>query len=550
MRASLVFRNGHLFDGRTPLRGHGLAVAGDRVLAVAPDPDLDAYVGPGTEVVDLAGGLVQPGFQDAHVHPVQGGVERGRCDLTALQAPADYLEAVRRYAEAHPDRPWILGGGWAMPAFGPHGPTAAALDAVVADRPVFLANRDHHGAWVNSLALRLAGVGPGTAAPSDGRMERDADGTPSGTLHEGAMALVQHRIPATSDGELDVGLQVAQSHLHSLGVTAWQDAILGAYAGNADPADAYLRAAETGALTARVRGALWWDRGCGIEQVEELVARREQLSHGRLVAGAVKVMQDGVVENHTAALSRPYLDGHGRPTGTSGLSFVDPTLLSQAVTRLDAEGFQVHVHAIGDRAVTEALDAFASAKGANGPSAGRHHVAHLQVVDPATRRRFAELDVTANLQMLWAVNDEAMTQMTLPFIEPALAGWQYPFASLGAAGARLAAGSDWPVSTPDPIAALHVAVNRTDSDDPRDPLLPHEALTTVQAWAAYTSGSAWVNHLDDTGILAPGMLADLAVLDRDPFAGEPEGIGETRVVATYVDGLGVAETEDRAGRTR
>ena len=537
MRATLVFRNGHLFDGRTPLPGHGLAVDGDRVLAVAPDADLDAYVVPGTEVVDLAGGLVLPGFQDAHVHPVQGGVERTRCDLTAAaETPAAYLAVVRAYAEANPDRPWVLGGGWAMPAFGPTGPTAAALDEVVADRPVFLPNRDHHGAWVNSLALRLAGVTRDTPDPVDGRLERDASGAPTGTLHEGAMAMVQRRIPATTDGEHDVGLQVAQTYLHSLGVTAWQDAILGTYAGNGDPASAYLRAVEAGALTARVRGALWWERDRGLEQVEELLERRARFTRGRLSAGTVKVMQDGVVENYTAAMSRPYLDGHGVETRNTGLSFVDPVLLREAVTRLDAEGFQVHVHAIGDRAVTEALDAFAAARGANGRSAGRHHVAHLQVVAPADRPRFAELDVTANVQALWAVHDAAMTEMTLPFLDAELAGWQYPFASLAAAGARLAAGSDWPVSSPDPIAAIHVAVNRVDPDEPGDPLLPAEALTPVQAFAAYTSGSAHVNHLDDTGVLAPGLLADLAVLDRDPFAGDPAAIGETRVVATYVDG--------------
>jgi predicted amidohydrolase YtcJ len=243
-----------------------------------------------------------------------------------------------------------------------------------------------------------------------------------------------------------------------------------------------------------------------------------------------------VAENYTAGMSRPYLDGHGAPTDNSGLSFVDPELLREAVTRLDAEGFQVHVHAIGDRAVREALDAFADARAANGPSAGRHHIAHLQVVAPADRRRFAELDVTANLQALWAVNDEAMVEMTLPFIDGELAGWQYPFGSLAAAGVRLAAGSDWPVTTPDPLAALHVAVNRVDPEEPGEPFLPGEALGAEQAFAAYTSGSAYVNHLDDTGTLAAGMRADLAVLDRDPFAGDPAEIAASRVVATYVDG--------------
>ena len=214
-------------------------------------------------------------------------------------------------------------------------------------------------------------------------------------------------------------------------------------------------------------------------------------------------------------------------------------MLRDAVTRLDAEGFQVHVHAIGDRAVREALDGFEAARAANGPSSGRHHIAHLQVVAPADRPRFAELDVAANIQALWAVDDEAMSELTLPFLDEELAGWQYPFASLARAGARLVAGSDWPVSTPDPLAALHVAVNRVDPERPGEPFLPEEALGVEQAFAAYTSGSAHVNHLDETGVLAPGRLADLAVLDRDPFAGDPAGIGATRVVATYVDGRAV-----------
>ena len=534
--ATLVFRNGHVFDGRTHLPGHGLAVADGRVVAVVPDDDLDAYAAPGAEVVDLAGGVVQPGFQDAHVHPVQGGVERLRCDLSGLATPPEYLAAVQAYVATHPERPWVLGGGWAMPAFGPTGPTAAALDAVTGDRPTFLPNRDHHGAWVNTAALRLAGVDRNTRDPADGRVQRDPDGRPTGTLHEGAMGLVQRHIPPTRDEEYDAGLLVAQDYLHSLGVTAWQDAILGVYAGNGDPASAYLRAVEGGRLTARVRGALWWERDAGLEQVERLLERRTTYTVGRLDAGSVKVMQDGVVENYTAGLSTPYRDACGGHTHNTGLSFIDPEVLREAVTRLDAEGFQVHVHAIGDRAVREALDAFEAARAANGRSRGRHHVAHLQVVAPRDRPRFAELDVTANLQALWAVGDAAMTEMTLPFLDEELAGWQYPFGSLARAGARLAMGSDWPVSTPDPIAALHAAVNRVEVDEPGEPFLPQEALGVAQAWAAYTSGSAHVNHLDDTGVLAPGLVADLAVLDRDPFTGHPSEVGATRVVATYVEG--------------
>ena len=534
-----AFVNGHVFDGRRYLPGHVVLVRGSRIAAVLPEVELgprQVAVGVDLEVVDLGGGLVLPGFQDAHVHPVQAGVERLGCDLTAFATAKEYLEAVGEYVAAHPDRDWVFGGGWAMPAFGTAGPRAEDLDGVVGDRPAFLSNRDHHGAWVSSAALRLAGVDRHTPDPADGRLERDERGEPTGMLHEGAMGLVERAVPVTSDAEYDAGLRVAQTYLHSLGVTAWQDAILGDYAGHRDPAPAYLRAVRAGTLTARVRGALWWQRELGLEQVDRLVERRAELTGGRLDAGSVKIMQDGIVESWTAALSRPYLGADGTRSGNSGLSFLAPDLLSEAVIRLDAEGFQVHVHAIGDRAVTEALDAFDTARRVNGPSSGRHHIAHLQVVAPADRARFADLDVTANVQALWAVSDVAMTELNLPFLDPELAGWQYPFGSLARLGARLAAGSDWPVSTPDPMAAIHVAVNRTPVGENLEPLLPEESLTLEQAFAAYTSGSAYVNHHDETGRLVAGMRADLAVLDRDPFGGPREQVGEARVVATYVDG--------------
>jgi predicted amidohydrolase YtcJ len=196
---TLVFRNGHVFDGHRHRPGYGVAVAGDRVVAVVPEADLDMYAGRRTEVIDLAGGLVLPGFQDAHAHPVQAGVERLRCDLTTAGTREEYLDVVRGYARAHPEQSWVLGGGWAMPVFGTAGPQAADLDAFVAERPVFLANRDHHGAWVNTATLRVAGIHRNTPDPVDGRIERDASGQPTGMLHEGAMALVQRHVPPTTD---------------------------------------------------------------------------------------------------------------------------------------------------------------------------------------------------------------------------------------------------------------------------------------------------------------------------------------------------------------
>ncbi|QNN52158.1 amidohydrolase [Nocardioides mesophilus] len=536
----LLFRNGSLFDGDRHRPGRAVGVRAGRITAVVAEQEADDLVGRGTRVVDLAGGLLLPGFQDAHVHPVQGGLERIRCDLSELGTREEYVAAVADYAARNPGSDWVCGGGWAMPAFGAGGPTAALLDAVLPDRPVFLPNRDHHGAWVNSAAMRAAGIDRGTPDPVDGRLERDADGTPTGTLHEGAMALVQRLVPAPDVADYDRALAEAQAYLHSVGVTAWQDAILGDYAGLDDPAPTYQRAVAAGRLTARVRGALWWDRARGLEQVVDLLERRERFTGGRLVAGSVKVMQDGVAENYTAAMTRPYRDGCGGHTHNAGLSFVDPELLAEAVTRLDAHGFQVHVHAIGDRAVREALDAVAAARRANGTTDGRHHLAHLQVVHPEDRHRFAELDVTATVQPLWAAYDEQMVELTIPFLDEAAVAWQYPFGDLARAGARLAAGSDWPVSSPDPLAGIHVAVNRRLHGETgragSEAFLADQALGAEQAFAAYTSGSARVNHLDETGRVAPGLLADLVVLDRDPLVAPAEEIGAARVRETYVDG--------------
>ncbi len=535
MSTPVAFVHARVFDGHRHRGDLGPVVVQDgRITAVGGD------VPAGAEVVDCAGGLLAPGFTDAHVHTVQGGLDRVRCDLTDGDTREDYLHAVRAFADAHPDDPWILGGGWAMAAFPGGTPTAADLDTVVADRPVFLPNRDHHGAWVNSRALELAGIDRDTPDPADGRIERDADGRPTGTLHEGAMALVIAILPRTTDAEYDAGLLAGQAHLHSLGIVGWQDAIVGAYAGMDDPGPAYVRAAERGLLTGHVVGALWWDRARGVEQVASLVERRSAYSRGRFRPTSVKIMQDGVAENFTAAMEAPYLDRCGHATTNRGHSFLTAADLAAAVAACDAEGFQVHVHAIGDRGVRETLDAFAAVRRPAGRPDLRHHVAHLQVVDPVDVPRFAELGIAANAQALWACHDEQMDELTIPFLGEERSRWQYPFGDLERAGTRLVMGSDWPVSSPDPLAAIHVAVNRWEhGTDPSRPLLPEQAISLESAFAAYTSGSAWVNGRDDAGAVEVGRAADLVVLDRDPFDAPLAEVAEARVVSTWVDGLPV-----------
>jgi predicted amidohydrolase YtcJ len=519
-----------------------VAIKDGRIAIVGTDDDVRQAVGPGTEVVDLAGRMLVPGFQDAHVHPVSGGLDMLQCNLHDLSTADEYLAAILAYADTHPEVPWILGGGWSMDAFEGGTPTAAALDRIVPDRPVYLPNRDGHGAWVNSLALKIGGVTRDTPDPADGRIERDAQGEPSGTLHEGAGDLVSIHAPEPSADDLDEGLRKGQEYLHSLGITAWQDAIVGTISWS-NNLDTYLRAATSGELTARVVGALWWDRHQGLEQIDLLIDQRARGVAGRFAATSVKIMQDGVCENFTAAVLSPYLDAHGAETENRGISFVEPQLLRDAVTRLDAEGFQVHFHALAERAVRESLDAVEAALQTNGPSDGRHHLAHLQVVHPDDIPRFRQLGAVANAQPLWAAHESQMDDLTIPFLGEPRWRWQYPFASLVRSGASLAMGSDWSVSSPDPLEEIHVAVNRQmPADYPhkvenREVFLPEERLDLATALAAFTIGSAYVNHLDSTtGSIEPGKFADLAVIDRNLFEHPAEEISSATVHQTYIEG--------------
>jgi predicted amidohydrolase YtcJ len=541
--ADLLLVNGAVYTVDAARRwASAVAISDGAIVAVGTDPDVRPLANRKTEVVDLQGRMLLPGFQDAHAHPPSSGLDMLRCNLAEVYSLPEYERIVAGYAAEHPEAEWIAGSGWSMDVFPGGNPSKEVLDRVVPDRPVSLWSRDGHSTWVNSRALELAGVTADTHDPADGWIVRTPNGEPSGALHEGACDLVDKHVPEPTLEDWLAGLREAQATLHALGITAWQDAIVG---GNYPTLDPYVTFARSGELTARVVGALWWDRHRGLEQIEDLVARRERGRAGRFRATSVKIMQDGVIENHTAGVLEPYLDADGRPTDNRGKSFVDPGELKAAVTRLDAEGFQVHVHAIGERAVREALDAFEAAREANGPNDHRHHIAHIQVIHPDDVSRFRALDVTANAQPLWAVHEGQMDHLTIPFLGPERSTWQYPFGSLVRSGARVAMGSDWSVSSPNPLWEMHVAVNRTsppgyeygEGDGPAEPFLPEEALDLPTAIAGFTINAAYVNHLDaETGSIEVGKRADLAVLDRDPFDHPMDRIAEARVVRTLVDG--------------
>jgi predicted amidohydrolase YtcJ len=534
----LAFRNGTVFDGTRFLpAGTAVRVSGGRITEVGPE------AGPlgGAELIDLQGGTLLPGFIDAHVHPVFAGDRLRRCNLSGIVTAGEYARIIADYAAAHPGEEWILGGGWSMEAFPGGVPAKDLLDSLVPDRPVFLPNRDGHGAWVNSRALELAGIDASTPDPADGRIERDAGGQPVGMLQEGAQQLVARLLPEATVDDWYAALLAAQDYLLSLGITGWQDAIVGSRPGLPDPVDAYLRGSADGTLLATVIGAMWWERDGGIEQVAEMIERRREVRADRFRATSVKMMLDGVAENHTAAMLEPYLDGHGCATAGSGLDFIDPAELPRFVTALDAEGFQVHFHALGDRAVRNALDAIEAARTANGDSGQRHHLAHIQVVHPDDVPRFAALGATANMQPLWATHEPQMDVLTIPFLGERRSGWQYPFGSLHAAGAALAGGSDWSVSSPDPLLGAHVAVNRAlpagPGESAAEPFLPEQALGREVILGAYTSGSARVNGLEDVaGAIRPGLDADFAIADADLAHCAATDIGRARVTSTWVRG--------------
>jgi len=568
--ADLVLVGGRVHLGSTPPPNcppepSSLAVRRGRVVALGTTDAVRGLAGPRTEVVELRGRPVLPGFVDAHVHPVHGGLQLLRCDLTPATTPAECVGIVAEYVGGRGDSAqWVTGGGWSSALFPGGAPDRRQLDQLVPHRPVYLVDGDQHNAWVNSRALALAGIDAATPDPPRGRIGRRSDGAPSGCLHEAACDLVARLIPPPDPAQMLAALTAGRDTLHAVGITAWQDALVGGYLGTPDPLATYLDAAARGIVDVRATGALWWAPDRGIEQIDDLVQRRHRAAGAGLRMRHVKIMQDGICENGTAALGAPYDNAPPGCRHPSGIAALSPEELADAVTVLERNGFGVHFHAVGDRAVRDSLDAVAAARQRLG-TAGRpprHQIAHVQVVDPADHPRFAALGVTATIQPLWAAAVPQMTTLILPALGPRRAGWQYPFGSLHAAGARLAAGSDWPVSSPNPLCGIHVAVNRLPAVSSAawlaagrawSPFLPAEAIGVATAIRAYTEGAAAVSGLGDlAGSLIPGRPADLVVLDRDPLRCLPDELEWIGVDLAIIGGQTRYASDGRrpAGRPR
>jgi predicted amidohydrolase YtcJ len=531
MTADWLFRNGTIRtdDPARPLAS-ALAVRDGRISGL--DDAAVAQAGPGTVEVDLDGGVLLPSFGDGHVHPLWGGVELSEAPVRDARSVDEVVAAVAQYAAEHPELAWVTGGSY-DPTLAPGGLFDARwLDAAVPDRPVFLESSDHHSAWVNTEALRRAGVTAVTADPPAATVAKRDDGEPLGTLVEWtAMDLVKRLVPAPGPATKRAGLQAATALLAAAGVTWAQEAALA-------PADVatYLAAADAGQLAVRVNIALRAEPGEWPEQRAAFAAARAAAKgHPQVSARTVKFFADGVLEFGTAALLKPYANA----PHTCGLPVWSPQELAEAVTAFDADGFQVHIHAIGDAGVRAALDAVEHAERVNGPRDRRAVVAHTQVVDPTDLPRFAALGVIANFEPLWACLDDCQLELTAPRLGPDRSRLQYPMRSLADSGALLSMGSDWPVSSLRPMEGLAVAVSRQDgAGQPAGGWIPGERLDVATALRAYSAGVAFQGFEESLwGRLDVGMRADLVALAVDPFAAEPGEWASIPVRGTWLGGV-------------
>lgn len=535
----LIVFNAKVFaaDGTAPFEG-AVAVRGNRILRVGPSREVRRLRRSQTVEIDARGGTLLPGFNDAHVHFVSGGLGMERVDLLEATTLQEIRDAIVAYAGAHPDRPWVVGRGWYYQPFPGGLPTRELLDELVPDRPALLTAYDGHTAWVNTKALAAAGVTRKTPNPPNGVVVKDPKtGEPTGVLKESAMELVRRHLPEVTREDRRRALRRAITEAHRLGITSVQNA-----SGSADEFELYDELRRARELRVRVYSAV--SAGAAIDETRlaELDALRARYPDDPLFkTGAVKLMGDGVIESHTAAMLAPYAN---RPE-TPGTPNIEPDALRRTVTALDARGWQVMVHAIGDGAIRHALDAFeAAAKSNPAPDRGRRHrIEHIETTDAADLPRFGALGVIASMQPFHANPSPNQIDVWAANIGPDRASRGWAYASIAKSGGRLAFGSDWPVVTIDPLVGLNMAVNRTTPEGtPPGGWYPQERLTLARALEAYTSGAAFASFDEQRkGQLAPGMLADMVLLSHDVFELPASRLLEARVTHTIFDGKVVFE---------
>ena len=517
-----------------------VAISKNRITYVGDDAGAISSIGPNTIVVKLNGKMLLPGFQDAHVHPVDSGMTYNQCAVFDLPELEDLLDAIKTCVDERPNAEWIVGAGWYVSTFAPTGrPPKGLLDAIAPDIPITLLSNAAHTVWANSAAIKRAGITSETKDPEGGRIDRDSEsGEPSGSFQESAMPLIQSFEPAITLKERIAGLAYAQQLFHSYGITGVHDSYVEVSRETAySNMEAYTAFSDQEGLKMHVVAAMLYDPTLPLEpQIELFKSLRESADRNHVNATAVKILVDGVATSYSAAMLEPYADRLDE--GIKGTPLIPRADLIDLVTRLDALGFQIHFHSIGDAATHYSLDALEVARTQNGLRDSRHHLSHIMAWDPTDFNRMADLDAIANFQALWASKGTHYEEITYVRMGEERSKYLYPINSLHRLGVHLAFGSDWYVTSANPLLAIEVAVTRLEpGGNSTDPLLPAEAIDLATAIRAATLGSAYGNFLNkDTGSIEVGKLADLIVIDSNLFDIPTSDLSKARVMLTLFGG--------------
>jgi predicted amidohydrolase YtcJ len=530
--ADLIITNARIYTVNPQQKwAEAIAVRGDKIIAVGDRKQVEALRGPATRVIDAGQRLLVPGFTDCHIHFMDGSLGLTRVDLNGATTIAEIQKRVKAYADAHPKETWIQGMGWTYPTFGPSAlPNKKILDDIVSDRPVYLVAFDGHSSWANSKALAIAGIDRNTPDPPNGKIVRDDNGDATGALKEAAGDLVGAKTPQPTRAERLDALRKGIHEANRVGLTRVHSA-----GQDFEYLDLYNELRNHGELTLRFYIAYFLDPPGLTPQSTALIENARRQYHDDWIAGgAVKTMLDGVVEAHTAAMLAPYTDD---PT-QSGKLFWDPDKYKATIANLDARGLQIFTHAIGDKAVRLALDAYQNAATVNHTKDARPRIEHIETIAAEDVDRFGKLGVIASMQPLHSYPDDDTLGVWARNIGPERASRAWVWRSIQAKGGALAFGSDWPVVTLNPWPGVQTALTRQTSEgNPPGGFIPQQRLNVEDTIRGYTLGAAFAGRREKTeGSLEPGKLADFILLDRDLFKIEPSEIGKTEVLITVVAG--------------
>jgi len=534
-KADIVLKNGYVYtvDSIRTI-AQSVAISNKKIIFVGSNDSIDQYIGESTKVIDLKGKLVLPGFIDSHCHPISSYRHFFEINLSGTDSITGYLQVIENYFKEHPDAKYIKGRGWSNTLFPKSGPDKKLLDKIVKDIPVSLSSEDGHSKWVNSKTLELSDITNKTKNPAGGVIERyPGTNEPNGTLRENAADLVSDIFPSYTVEQLIQGLEAYQEMALSFGITTAHDAYLDA---GSDEPEAYRELESSNKLKMRIRASLYIDPDLDFDQIKNLVEEREKNKGELFQTNSAKIFIDGVVEGSTAFLKEPYK----HLPKSYGEFLWKQDKLNKMCTELEKNNFQIHVHAIGDAAVSATLDAFVYAFTNNYNLQTRNTITHLQLVDPKDILRFKQYNVVAVPQPYWFVKDDYYYNIQVPYLGQKRADEEYPMESFFKAGVTVASSSDYPVTDPpNPLIAIQIGITRLQpgTKDPKEILWKEERATLDQMIESFTINGAYANFLEkETGSIEKGKFADLIVLNKNLFKIRKDEISKAKVLLTLFEG--------------